>query len=164
MVQQREPHLPEVSDEYAGTAGAVTATLHREALYCAVSATRTLQSSLLAPAEARTFVAERICSRHDPLAVAAASLVASEVVTHAVRCGEGPVIIAVRCDVTTLALSVTCSMDGLSEAPEMRLADPTAGMIVDSICRSSGTLLTEHGLTMWCTIPTGYLPVRASTV
>jgi hypothetical protein len=159
MVQQRESHWPEVSDEYAGTA---TATLHREKPHCNVSATRTLQSSLLAPAEARTFVAERICPRHDPLAIAAAARVASEVVTHVAGSGEGPITIAVRCDVTTLTLSVTCSMDGLSETPEMRIADPIAGMIVDGICRSSGTLPTEQGLTMWCTIPTGYLPVRAS--
>jgi hypothetical protein len=159
MVQQRESHWPEVSGEYAGTA---VATLHRETLHCAVSATSTLQNSLLAPAEARTFVAERICPRHDPLAIAAAALVASEVVTHATRSGEGPITIALRCDVTTLTLSVTFSIDGPSETPEMRLADPIIGMIVDRICRSSGTLPTEHGLTIWCTIPTGYLPVRAS--
>jgi len=156
MVQQRE--RAEVSDN----AGTLIATLHRETLHCNVSATRTLQSSLLAPAEARTFVAERICQRHDPLAIAAAALVASEVVTHAVLSSEGPITIALQCDVTTLTLSVTCSMDGPSETPALRLADPVAGMIVDRICRSSGTLTTENGLTMWCTIPTGYLSVRAS--
>jgi hypothetical protein len=159
MVQQREPHWAKVSEEDAGTA---TATRHRESLHCDANATRTLQSSLRAPAEARTFVAERICPRHDPVAIAAAALVASEVVTHAVLSSGGLIIIALQCHVTTLTLSVTCSQDGLPETPELRLADPVASMIVDRICRSSGTLSTEHGLTMWCTIPTGYLPVRTT--
>jgi hypothetical protein len=159
MVQQHEPLWAEVSDE---DVGAARATLHRETLHCDVSATRTLQSSLLAPAEARTFVAERICPRHAPLAIAAAALVASEVVTHAGLSGEGPITITLQCHVTTLTLSVTCSMDGPSETTELRLADPIAGMIVDRICRSCGTLPTEDGMTMWCTIPTGYLSVRTS--
>ncbi len=158
MVQQRERHSAEVFDE---DVRASRATLDSE-LHCEVSATRTLQSSLLAPAEARTFVAERTCPRHDPLAIAAAALVASEVVTHAALSGDGPITIALQCHVTTLTLSVTCSLDGPSETPELRLADPIASMIVDRICRSSGTLSTDHGLTMWCTIPTGYLPVRTS--
>jgi hypothetical protein len=159
MVQQREPHWAEVSDEDAGTA---TATLHSVSLHCDVSATRTLQSSSRAPAEARTFVAERICPRHDPVAIAAAALVASEVVTHAALSSEGPITIALQCHVTTLTLSVTCSLDGASETPELQLADPIASMIVDRICRSSGALSTEHGLTIWCTIPTGYLPMQTS--
>jgi hypothetical protein len=157
MVQQREPQLAEASDE---DAGAATPTLHRESLHCDVNATRTLQSSSRAPAEARTFVAERTCPQHDLLAMVAAALVASEVVTHAVLSGDGPITIALQCHVTTLTLSVTCSLDGPPETPELRLADPIAGRIVDRICRSSGALCTDHGLTMWFTIPTGYLPVR----
>jgi hypothetical protein len=157
MVQQRESDRAEVYDEDARAAGA---TLHGDTWHCDVSATRTLQRSLLAPAEARTFVAERICPRHDPLAIAAAALVASEVVTHAVLSGEGPITIALDCHVTSLTVWVTCSMDGPSETPELRLTDSMADMIVDKVCRSSGTLPTEDGLTMWCTIPTGYIPVR----
>lgn len=159
MVQQHESNGAEVSDGDAGTA---RATLHRETLRCDVSATRTLQNSLLAPAEARTFVAEQICLLHDPLAIGAAALVASEVVTHAALSGGGPITIALQCHITTLTLSVTCSIDGPSETAELRLGDPIAGMIIDRICRSSGTLPTEHGLTMWCTIPTGYIPVRTT--
>lgn len=34
-------------------------------------------------------------------------------------------------------------------------------MIVDKICRSSGTVPAKHGLTMWCMVPTGYIPVHA---
>jgi hypothetical protein len=157
MVQQRELHGGEVSDADAGTA---TATPLHETGHCDVNATRTLQNSSLASAEARTFVAERTCPRHDPLAIAAAALVTSEVVAHAALSGEGPITIALQCHVTTLTLSVTCSMNGPPERPQLRLADPIASMIVDGICRSSGTLPTEHGVTMWCTIPTGYLPVR----
>ncbi len=157
MVQQRESQWAEPSDEDARP---TKAALGRETPHCGVSATCTLQGSLRAPAEARTFVAERICPRHDTLAIAAAALVASEVVTHAALWGEGPITLALECDVTTLTLSVTCSMDGQSETTELRLGDPIAGMIVDRICRATGTLRTEHGLTMWCTIPTGYIPAR----
>ncbi len=156
MVQQREPLWADVSDQAAGT---TTATLNGDTLHCDVSATRTLQSSSLAPAQARTFVAEMICLRHDPQATAASALVASELVTQAALNGEGPITIALRCHVRTLSLSVTCSMDRQPETSELRLADPIAGMIVDKICRSSGTLPSAHGLTMWCTIPTGYFPV-----
>lgn len=131
-----------------------------EALRCDVRGTRTLQGSLRAPAEARAFVVARICPRHDLVATAAAALVASEVVTHAVVNGEGPVTVTLECRVTTLTLSVTGAMDGASQASRLRLADPIADMIVDGICRSSGTLPTEHGLTMWCTIPTGHFPVH----
>ena len=157
MVQQHEPHWADVFDEDVRT---LRATLDSE-LHCTVSATRTLQSSLRAPAEARTFVAEEVCLRHDPLATAAAALVASELVTYAALSGEGPITIALECGVTTLTLSVTCSMRGQPETTELRLADPVASMIVDSVCRSSGTLPTEDGLTMWGTIPTGYIPVVA---
>ncbi len=157
MGQQFEPRRPEGYGDDPGTA---SASLQQETLRCGARATRTLQSSLLAPSEARTYVAERICPLHDALAVAAAALVASEVVTHAVLRGKGPIAIALQCEVTTLTIWVTCSMDGLSETPELRLSDPIAGMIVDKICRSSGTLPAEHGVTMWCTIPTGYVPVQ----
>ena len=157
MVQQQETHWADVFNEDVRT---LRATLDSE-LRCTVSATHTLQSSLLAAAEARAFVAEEVCLRHDPLAVAAAALVASELVTYAVLSGEGPICVALQCGVTTLTLSVTCSMPGQPETTELRLADPVASMIVASVCRSSGTLPTEHGLTMWGTIPTGYVPVVA---
>jgi hypothetical protein len=159
MVQQRDPESNGVSGEDAEV---TTVTLHRKMLHCSVTATRTLRSTLRAPAEARAFVAESTCPRHDLLAAAAAALVASEVVTHAALSGDGSITIALQCHVTTLALSVTCSLDGPPVTPAMRLADPVAGMIVERICRSSGTLRTAHGLTMWCTIPTGYLPGRSS--
>jgi hypothetical protein len=157
MAEQREPQWAEHSDE---DTRAAKATLDSEVLHCRVSRTRTLQRSLRAPAEARTFVAERICPKHGTLAIAATALVASEVVTHAALCGEGPITIALECAVTSLTVSVTCSMDGSFETSELRLGDPVAGMIVDRVCRASGSLTTEQGLTMWGTIPTGYIPVR----
>lgn len=159
MAEQCEPQWAKPSDE---AAPAAEESLGSETLHCGVSRTRALQGSLRAPAEVRTFVAEWICARHGTLAIAAAALVASEVVTHAALCGEGPITITVACDVASLTVSVTCSMDGPLETSGLRLGDPIAGMIVDRICRASGSLSTEHGLTMWGTIPTGYIPARTS--
>jgi hypothetical protein len=159
MAEQREPQWARPSDE---DTRAAIATLDSEVLHCGVSRTRTLQRSLRAPAAARTFVAERICPQHGTLATAATALVASEIVTHAALCGEGPITIAVECAVTSLTVSVTCSMDGPSETSQLRLGDPIAGMIVDRVCRASGCLPTEHGVTMWGTIPTGHIPLRNS--
>lgn len=157
MVQPSEPGWARPSDE---DARAARAALGGRGPRCGVRETRTLQNSLRAPAQARTFVAERVCPRHGSLAIAAAALVASEVVSHAAVCGEGPITIVVECAVTTLTLSITCAMEGPSEAAELRLGDPIAGMIVDSICRATGALRTERGLTMWGTIPTGHIAVR----
>jgi len=128
---------------------------------CDSSAAGTLQRSLRAPGEARAFVAEHLCSEHGPSASAAVQLVASEVVLHAVRSCVGPIIIALRCELTSVTLSVRCSMDAPQSAPRLQLGDLISSMIVDSICRASGTIPTEHGLTMWCSLPTGHVPLVA---
>jgi hypothetical protein len=128
---------------------------------CDSSAAGTLQRSLRAPGEARAFVAEHSCSEHGPSASAAVQLVASEVVLHAVRSCVGPIIIALRCELTSVTLSVRCSMDAPQSAPRLQLGDLISSMIVDSICRASGTIPTEHGLTMWCSLPTGHVPLVA---
>ena len=88
---------------------------------------------------------------------------ASEVVLHAVRSCVGPIIIALRCELTSVTLSVRCSMDAPQSAPRLQLGDLISSMIVDSICRASGTIPTEHGLTMWCSLPTGHVPLVAPT-
>ena len=130
---------------------------------CDSSAAGTLQRSLRAPGEARAFVAEHLCSKHGAHASAAVQLVASEVVLHAVRSCVGPIIIALRCELTSVTLWVRCSMDAPQSAPRLQLGDLISSMIVDSICRASGTIPTEHGLTMWCSLPTGHVPLVAPT-
>jgi hypothetical protein len=142
MIQQHEPQRDDAGPD------------------CQVEASRSLHGSLRAPAQARAFIAERLCRRHDLVASSAAALVASELVTYAVSRGDGPIAVAIECHVTTVSLSVTCSTDGPSGASELRLADPIADMIVAGICRASGTVVADRRLTMWCTIPTGYLPVH----
>jgi hypothetical protein len=124
---------------------------------CDAEATRTLQRTLLAPGQARAFVDEQLCPLHGPNAIAAVRLVASEVVLHAVRYGEGPVVIAVECDATTVTVSVSCAMRAPAEGARLQLGDPISSRIVDSICRASGVTHTARGLTMWCTLPTGHL-------
>jgi len=123
--------------------------------------TCTVERSLRAPAEARRFVEGHVCPQHDILATAAIALVASEVVTYAALRGEGPIAIDLECGVSSVTLLVSCSMD-LPEASGLSLGDAVSSMIVDSICRASGTEHTETGSTMWCTIPTGCMPQPVS--
>lgn len=131
-------------------------------LQCGARATCTLDPSLRAPGQARRFVEERICSEHGALASVAVALAASELVTHAVLHGEGPVTLALECGATSLRLSVACRVPDAAEGPELRLGDAISTMIVHSICRAAGTERTDLGPTMWCTIPTGYLPAPAA--
>lgn len=129
--------------------------------HCDAGATRTLQRTLLAPGQARAFVDEQLCPLHGPNAIAAVRLVASEIVLHAVRNGEGPVVIAVECDATTVTVSVSCAMRAPTDGARLQLGDPISSRIVDSICRASGIEHTTRGLTMWCTLPTGHLRMEA---
>ena len=130
---------------------------------CGASATRTLQRSLLAPGEARAFVDEQLCPVHGPNAIAAVRLVASEVVLHAVRCGDGPIVVALDCDATSVTLTVTCQMPAPCEGAGLRLGDPISSKIVESICRASGVVETSDGQTMWCTLPTGHMRTQYPT-
>ncbi len=130
---------------------------------CDASATRTLQRSLLAPGEARAFVDQQLCPVHGPNAIAAVRLVASEVVLHAVRCGDGPIVIALECDATSVTLTVTCQMPAPSEGARLQLGDPISSKIVDSICRASGVVQTPDGQAMWCTLPTGHIRAQYPT-
>ena len=130
---------------------------------CRASATRTLPRSLLAPGEARAFVDEQLCPVHGPNAIAAVRLVASEVVLHAVRCGDGPVVVALECEATSVTLTVTCRMRAPSGGARLELGDPISSKIVDSICRASGVVETPDGQTMWCTLPTGHIRTQYPT-
>ncbi len=126
---------------------------------CGVGATRTLRRSLHSPAEARAFIAEEICPEHASLAASAVALVTSELVTDAVLRSDGALItITLECDVTTVRLSLTCTLDSPSESSRLELGDSISGRIVDSIARATGAEQSEHELTMWCTIPTGHTP------
>lgn len=126
--------------------------------HCDASAADTLQRTLRAPSEARAFVDAQLCPEHGHYAVAAVRLVASEVVLHAVRSGDGPITIALECDATSVTLWVTCAMDAPEDGGRLQLGDPVSSMIVDGLCRASGTVHTQPGLTMWCTLPTGQMP------
>lgn len=150
MTEQGAPDWMESST--AARSRAAGTTFKTKAPNCGARSTRTLYRSLRAPAEARRFVEEQICVRHNTAAIASVALVASEVVTHAVLRGEGPVSITLECDVTSLTLSVSCWMGAASETGEPHLGDHLSRVIIDSVCRASGTEHTEHELTMWCTI------------
>lgn len=156
MARQSEP----VDQSRVTVGGAIPAGRVRA---CGVSATRTLQRSLLAPAEARAFVDEQLCPAHGPNAIAAVRLVASEVVLHAVRCGDGPIVVALECETTSVTLTVTCPMRASAGGTRLQLGDPISGKIVDSICRASGVVQTPDGQTMWCTLPTGHIRTQVQT-
>jgi hypothetical protein len=154
MAEQPEPQRGTPS-----TAPTPEATADDRPGQCGSHATCTLRRSLLAPAEVRRFVEQHVCPRHGDLAVAAVALVATELVTHATLRGQGPITVVLECGVTTLKVSVHCLIVGSGETSTLRLGDTISSMIVDSICRGSGVEHSQSGSTMWCTIPTGYLPI-----
>lgn len=154
MTRQTDPVAPrQPPDDTARLAG--------RSRHCDAGAVRILERTLLAPGRARAFVDEQLCPLHGTNALAAVRLVASEIVLHAVRNGEGPIVVAVECDATTVTVSVSCALRVPEEGTRLELGDPISSRIVDSICRASGIARTAWGPTMWCTLPTGHL--RAET-
>ncbi len=121
----------------------------------------TLPDSFTSPGRARQFVLAAMCREHGPLALAAAQLVASELVTRAVLQGGAPV-----------ALTVICRLDEIRlEVAEHRVTEPDAmdayevlrTELLSKVARRAGTIDTGSGRMHWCEVPTGYLPVHADT-
>ncbi|MGN6577150.1 MAG: hypothetical protein ACTHKG_15865 [Nocardioides sp.] len=126
-----------------------------------VPRSRTFPDSVESPARARQFVMESMCPEHGALALAAAQLVASEMVTRAVLQGGAPV-----------SLTVTCRLDEIRlEVAEHGQATRTAGdafealrsELLHKVANRNGTVEVGTGRVHWCEVPTGYLPVHADT-
>ncbi|HEX6878037.1 MAG TPA: ATP-binding protein [Nocardioidaceae bacterium] len=125
----------------------------------------TLSESELAPFEARSYVRQHACPEHATIALDALSLIASELVTNAVRHGQPPIVLRLSCLTSEVRLSVT---DTGTRLPRPRLphAQGTRGglglglVIVARVAQEWGTIPLPLGKEVWCRIPTGMLPVR----
>lgn len=130
---------------------------------CGLTAPRScmLPDSVESPGRARLFVREALCREHAPLALAAAELVASEMVSRAVLQGGAPVDLVVSCRLDEVRVVVS----------EHRVVAPDAvdayealrSELLGKVARRSGTADTPEGRVHWCEVPTGYLPVHADT-
>jgi hypothetical protein len=130
---------------------------------CGLTTPRSLElpDSIESPARARQFVSEAMCLEHGRLALAAAQLVASELVTRAVLQGGAPVVLAVTCRLDEIRVEVV-------ELEPPRVATPDAvealrSELIGKVGRRNGTIDTGAGRVHWCEVPTGYLPVHADT-
>ncbi|HET7356966.1 MAG TPA: hypothetical protein VFJ09_09865 [Nocardioidaceae bacterium] len=124
--------------------------------------TAVLPRSVLAAGRARQFVDEHLCAEHARSALSAATLAASEMVTEAVLTGDGEIDLNLSCQATTVTLAVTFPTDGAEHDERLRLVDDVAARIIEGISRGSGAGVVEGRRRIWCTIPTGYVPVPAS--
>jgi hypothetical protein len=115
-----------------------------------------LPETLEAPARARRFVHDSLCHDHGVDARAAAELVASEMVTHALLYGRPPFVIEVECRTWDIRLTVT---DGGTDNREVTdQADQLRVLLLEKIARNGGAAVTSHGKTRWYDIPTGLFP------
>jgi hypothetical protein len=124
-----------------------------------VPRSRTFPDSVESPARARQFVMESICPEHGSLALAAAQLVASELVTRAVLQGGAPVNLTIACRLDEIRIEVAeheTPTPGAGDAFEALRSE-----LLHKVARRNGTIDTGAGRIHWCEVPTGYLPLRA---
>lgn len=126
-----------------------------------VSETTVLAGSVLAAGRARSFVEEMLCPVHARSALSAVTLAASEMATQAVLGGRGPMTLTLSCQVTSVTLAVTYTTDTATYDVRLRLADEVAAKIIEGISRASGNDVVDGRQRMWCTIPTGFVPMPA---
>ena len=118
-----------------------------------------LAGSVLAAGQARRFMTRVLCAHHAQAAHSAVTLAASELVTQAVLGGHGPVTVTLTCHVTAVTVAVSYPTDEARYDTRLRLADEVAAMIIEGISRASGRDVVDGQQRMWCTIPTGFVPV-----
>ena len=134
----------------------------------------TFSDSLSAPSEARGHVRKHGCPEHGTLALDALVLIASELVTNAVRHGRPPIVFRLSCLTSEIRLSVS------DEGPELPRERGTRGAPVSTgsglphegglglviLARSSqewGTTPLATGKEVWSLVPTGLPPRRGRT-
>lgn len=115
-----------------------------------------LPETLEAPARARRFVHDVLCNDHGADARAAAELVASEMVTHALLYGRPPFEIEVVC--RTWDIRVTVSDGSTDDRKVTDQTDQLRVLLLEKVSRNGGAAVTSHGQTRWYDIPTGFFP------
>jgi hypothetical protein len=106
-------------------------------------------------------VLESICPEHGSLALAAAQLLASELITRAVLQGGAPASLTMTCRLDEIRLEVA------EHEPATRAAadafEALRSELIHKVARRDGTIDAGAGRIHWCEVPTGYLPVHADT-
>lgn len=132
----------------------------------------TYAASLASPTDARTYVRQHGCPAHAAIALDALLLIASELVTNAVRYGRPPIVLRLSCLVSEVRLSVADAGPGLpleqGRRPRLGETEPrlppeqgTCGglglglLIVAKVAREWGTAPLANGKEIWCRVPTG---------
>lgn len=134
----------------------------------------TFSDSLLAPSEARNFVRQQGCPEHGALAMGALLLVASELVTNAVRHGRPPIVLHLSCRGSEVRLSVCDTGPDLPRGQGTRVDPGPTGarlpregprggqglglIIVAKTAREWGTTPLASGKEVWSRVSTGVLP------
>ncbi len=121
----------------------------------------TFADSFESPGRARQFVFDALCREHGPLALVAAQLVASELVTRAVLQAGAPVLLTVTCRLDEIRVDVAELQ--VTELGPVHAYEVLRSELLSKISRRNGTIDTGAGRLHWCEVPTGYLPVHADT-
>jgi hypothetical protein len=124
---------------------------------CTTTPTTTDRLPAVAPAAARTFVRDSLCGAHARDAEAAAMLLASELVTDAILCGEVPASITLECRESELSLEVSSTQAGAA-APSPSWQRELTMLLMNKVARTWGTDRVGDGVVRWCTVPTGTVP------
>jgi anti-sigma regulatory factor (Ser/Thr protein kinase) len=107
-----------------------------------------------AVAAARSLVRSMGCGQHCAATIGSAELIASELVTNAIRHGAPPVILEITCDGETVQVGVS---DTSPDLPALRQAgdddeDGRGLRIVDVLSDSHGVDVLESHKTVWARI------------
>jgi hypothetical protein len=124
-------------------------------LWCSSRSESSFDRTLKAPHEVRAFVQRALCRAHARRALGPVRLAASEYSTEATLQGDGPFLVRLVCDVTTVTLTVVYASTGVLWRPEVLQPTKMSFQIIDNISRASGREVEEHECTLWCSIPTG---------
>ena len=123
----------------------------------------TFSDSVLAPSEARSYVRQHGCPEHGTIAMDALLLVASELVTNALRHGRPPIGLRLSCLASEVRLSVSDTGSGLPREQGTGTCGGLGLVLIAQIAREWGTSPSPSGKEVWCRVPTGMLPVRRAS-
>ena len=125
---------------------------------CSSDAESSFDHTLKAPAEVRTFVHRSLCRQHANRIRGPVRLAASEYSTEAALQGEGPFAVRLTCNVSTVTVSVVYTAAVAVKRPDLEQPSKISYRIIDNISLSSGREVDGREHTLWCTVPTGYVP------
>ena len=109
-------------------------------------------------AKFRAFVHRSLCRRHANRIRGPVRLAASEYSTEAALQGEGPFAVRLNCHVSTVTVSVVYTAAQAIEDPHLEQPPKISYRIIDNISLASGREVDGRKHTLWCTVPTGYVP------